>query len=65
MATGDMLREAVAKGTEVGLKAKEVMEKGELVSDEIIIGIIKDKMSMPECQTGMIFDGFPRTLEQA
>ena len=60
-----MLREAVAKGTEVGLKAKEVMEKGELVSDEIIIGIIKDKMGMPECQRGMIFDGFPRTLEQA
>ena len=65
LSTGDMLRAAVAAGTEVGLKAKAVMEAGELVSDEIVIGIISDRIDEPDCQNGFILDGFPRTLPQA
>eukprot|EP00127_Corallochytrium_limacisporum_P000166 Clim_evm27s6 gene=Clim_evmTU27s6 len=65
LATGDMLRAAVAAKTEIGLKAKEVMEKGQLVSDEIVLGLIKENLSRPECKTGFLLDGFPRTINQA
>jgi len=64
LSTGDMLREAVAAGTPVGLKAKEVMARGDLVSDDIVIGIIADRIKEPDCKSGFILDGFPRTLEQ-
>jgi adenylate kinase len=64
LSTGDMLREAVAAGTEVGKKAKEVMASGGLVSDEIVIGIIKDRIKEPDCKNGFILDGFPRTIAQ-
>lgn len=65
LATGDMLRAAVSAGSEMGRRAKEVMDRGELVSDEIVIGIINEAVSKPECKTGFILDGFPRTLVQA
>jgi len=65
ISTGDMLREAVAKGTELGKKAKEYMDKGELVPDEIVIGIVKERLQQPDCERGFILDGFPRTLAQA
>jgi len=65
LSTGDMLREAVAAGTEVGLQAKSVMESGGLVSDEIVIGIIRDRIAAEDCSKGFILDGFPRTLEQS
>lgn len=65
LSTGDMLRAAVAAGTPIGLKAKEVMASGGLVSDDIVIGIIKDRIAEADCKFGMILDGFPRTLEQA
>ncbi len=65
ISTGDMLREAVAKGTELGKKAKEYMDKGELVPDEIVIGIVKERLQQPDCEKGFILDGFPRTLKQA
>lgn len=65
LSTGDMLRAAVKAGTEVGLKAKAIMEKGELVPDEVVIKIISDRIDEPDCQQGFILDGFPRTLAQA
>jgi len=65
LSTGDMLRDAVAAGTPVGLKAKAAMESGGLVSDDMVIGIISDRIEEPDCKPGFILDGFPRTLEQA
>ena len=65
LSTGDMLRAAVAAGTEIGKKAKAVMDAGQLVSDEIVIGIISDRLDEPDCKNGVIFDGFPRNLAQA
>merc|ERR1711933_89234 len=65
LATGDMLREAVAAGTELGKQAKSVMEAGQLVSDELVIGLIKDNFQRPDCKRGMLLDGFPRTVVQA
>lgn len=64
LSTGDMLREAVANKTEIGMKAKEVMARGDLVSDDIVIGIIKDRIKAPDCAGGFILDGFPRNLAQ-
>lgn len=65
LSTGDMLRAAVAAGTQVGLKAKAVMDAGGLVSDEIVVGIIRDRIGEADAQKGFILDGFPRTLAQA
>jgi adenylate kinase len=65
LSTGDMLRAAVKAGTPVGLKAKQIMAEGGLVNDEIVIGIIADRISEPDCVRGFILDGFPRNLPQA
>ncbi|KAK1403212.1 adenylate kinase [Heracleum sosnowskyi] len=65
LATGDMLRAAVAAKTPLGVKAKEAMNKGELVSDDLVVGIIDEAMKKPSCQKGFILDGFPRTVVQA
>lgn len=65
LSTGDMLRAAVAAGTEVGRKAKAVMEAGQLVSDDIVIGVVSERLDEPDVQQGVIFDGFPRTVAQA
>ncbi|MDB5573182.1 MAG: adk [Tardiphaga sp.] len=65
LSTGDMLRAAVAAGTPVGLKAKDIMESGGLVPDEVVIGIIADRIELPDAAKGFILDGFPRTVPQA
>ncbi len=65
ISTGNMLREAVKNGTEMGLKAKAAMDSGELVSDEIVIGILKDRIAQDDAKNGYILDGFPRTVAQA
>ncbi len=65
ISTGDMLREAVANQTELGMKAKSIMESGQLVPDHIMIGIIKETLTSNKCKNGFILDGFPRTVDQA
>tara|TARA_B000000475_G_scaffold83139_1_gene67406 strand:+ start:156 stop:779 length:624 start_codon:yes stop_codon:yes gene_type:complete len=65
ISTGDMLRSAVSQGTELGLEAREYMEAGKLVPDQVIIGLIKDRLSEPDASNGVLFDGFPRTIPQA
>ena len=65
ISTGDMFRAAIKEGTEMGLKAKEYMDKGALVPDEVVVGMVKERLSKPDCAGGFLLDGFPRTLEQA
>jgi adenylate kinase len=65
ISTGDMLRAAIKAGTPLGLAAKKVMDAGSLVSDDIIIGLVKERLTQPDCAKGYLFDGFPRTIRQA
>jgi adenylate kinase len=65
ISTGDMFRAAIKEGTEMGKKAKEYMDKGELVPDEVVVGMVKDRLSQPDCAGGFLLDGFPRTVPQA
>ncbi len=65
ISTGDMLRAAIKAGTPLGLKAKEVMDQGQLVSDDIIIGLVKERIAQEDCVKGFLLDGFPRTIPQA
>lgn len=65
ISTGDMLRSAVSAGTELGVQAKKIMDAGELVSDEIILNLVRERLQEPDCAEGYLFDGFPRTIIQA
>lgn len=65
ISTGDMFRLAIKEGTELGIKAKSFMDKGELVPDEVTIGIVRERLSKPDCDKGFLLDGFPRTIAQA
>ncbi|WP_298773971.1 adenylate kinase [uncultured Shewanella sp.] len=65
ISTGDMLRAAIKAGTQLGLEAKKVMDAGQLVSDELIIGLVKERIAQDDCQKGFLLDGFPRTIPQA
>ncbi|RUO78760.1 adenylate kinase [Idiomarina tyrosinivorans] len=65
ISTGDMLRAAIQSGSELGQKAKKVMDAGQLVSDDIIIALVKERIAEPDCQNGFLLDGFPRTIPQA
>ena len=65
ISTGDMLRAAIKAGAPLGIAAKKVMDQGALVSDDIIIGLVKERLKQPDCQRGYLFDGFPRTIPQA
>jgi adenylate kinase len=65
LSTGDMFREHVGRDTALGRKAKPIMERGELVPDEIVLGMVEERISRPDCKNGFVFDGFPRTLPQA
>ncbi len=65
ISTGDMLRQAIKEGTQLGLEAKKYMDAGELVPDDVIIGLVKERIQQPDCEKGFLFDGFPRTIPQA
>jgi adenylate kinase len=65
ISTGDMFRAAIKQGTELGLKAKAVMDAGQLVPDELTIGIVRERLAEPDCEKGFLLDGFPRTIPQA
>lgn len=65
ISTGNMFRQAIKDGTELGLKAKSYMDKGELVPDEVTVGIVRERLSKSDCQAGFLLDGFPRTVQQA
>ena len=65
LSTGDMLRSAVGSGSEIGMKAKNIMERGSLVSDEIVLSIVEERIAKNDCENGFILDGFPRTVNQA
>lgn len=65
ISTGDMLRAAIKAGTPLGLEAKKVIDAGQLVSDEIIIGLVKERIAQSDCENGFLLDGFPRTIPQA
>ena len=65
ISTGDMLRAAIKEGTPLGLEAKKVMDAGQLISDDIIIGLVKERIAKADCEKGFLLDGFPRTIPQA
>ncbi len=65
ISTGDMLRQAIKEGTKLGLEAKKYMDAGDLVPDDVIIGLVKERIQQPDCEKGFLFDGFPRTIPQA